>query len=258
MRHGLKTAIVLAACFSALVSFPSSAKESQLLQKAASAQSTTSYALSTDDLAFGESQVRKLLADRPTMANFVKPSDKLWNLVAEKFAGIDIGHRVRWNCEQIDKPTQYIADHKFSSKGDEDCYIRLRKIAPSGRPYSGEELWAALFYEFENLRNRKSFYSLYEKALKGLLSKEQWVTENTMLEYNAQRRTSVFYEKIWVPLMVRKKIKSNSSLWGIPTKPTYEEWIKQYDTSSTGDYDYWADYYDSKVIPYLRQIQLAK
>lgn len=215
--------------------------------------SSRCYVPSHDDIVFGETQLKQLLKDRPIMQSFINQQDKLWHSVVYKFAGIETGHRVRWNNESIDKPSQYTGDHNFSAGADDDCYIRLSKLDANGNSISGEELWSTLFFEFENLKNSDSFFNLYKQACAGKLTKEQWITRNTKLEYSALRRTYTFYEKDWIPLMKKKNISTNPVLWNSPIEPTYEAWIKTYDTTSSGNYNYWSMYFDTEIIPYLKK-----
>lgn len=207
------------------------------------------------DIEFGNAQLVQMIKDRPSMANFVSPGDELWRELAKRFAGAEIGHKIRWNSEAIDKPIQYIADHCFPSSAEPDCYIRLRKFDERGRQIPGEELWAALCYEFENLRNNKAFYDLYSLALTGRFTKKEWIRKNTELEYIAVKRSAWFYKRSWLPYMRKKGLKSNPVNWSLPVPATYEEWIREYDTSNNGIYDYWADYYDEKIVPWLLRHQ---
>src|SRR5207249_1958620 len=98
---------------------------------------------------------------------------------------------------------EFSADH-FNPYGDEKARIRIRKESASGtnrgRLLSCEELWACVVFEIENLRNHKACIALYEMAIKGQVTREQWILENSRLEYEALRRTSSDYVRLWQPL----------------------------------------------------------
>ena len=55
-------------------------------------QLATNKELSPESLKHGEEQLRNMLRDRPAMAQFVSPQDKLWQWAVRKFAGEDLAH----------------------------------------------------------------------------------------------------------------------------------------------------------------------
>ena len=149
--------------------------------------------LSAEDLAFGELQVERMVRDRPEMARYAGKTDPVWGFCERAFAGEAIGERIYWESS-LPVGGEYQSDHQEPYKG-RPAYIRIRKDYASGylegSPLPCEELWSCAVFEIENLRNHGAFTMLFELALKGKLSREQWIGEHTRLEYAALRRTTV-------------------------------------------------------------------
>lgn len=206
------------------------------------------------DLEFGEEQLKKLLNDRKAMNGYVRPGDPVWNQAVRGFAGETCGYRVYWNPEDLDKPIVYAADHCFPYPPLYKPFIRLRAYGPNHVPYSGEYMWACLFFEMFNLANHTGFKSIYEKALTGTVSKEEWITENTKLEFLAVKRSINFYREYWRPQMKTMKIRTVPAHWKDGEKEDYQSWIAQYSKSDYYPYDFWGKYYDDSVVPYLKKM----
>lgn len=206
------------------------------------------------DLAFGEAQLRKLLDDRPAMKGYAFPGDPVWTKAVRGLAGETCGYRVSWNTHDLDKPLIYASDHAFPHPPDYKAYVRIRAAGPDG-PYDGEYLWSCLFFELFNLANHNGFNAIYDKSLTGTVSKKEWLTENTKLEFLAMQKMIVFYRGIWLPAMKIRGIESDSSYWKNGEKETYEEWISQYTDEGYYPYDYWGKYYDDSIVPYLEKLK---
>lgn len=206
------------------------------------------------DLEFGEQQLRKLLEDRPAMRGYAVPGDPIWIRAVRGLAGDTCGYRVSWNTEDLDKPLIYPSDHAFPHPPDFKAFIRIRAAGPNG-PYNGEYLWSCLFFELFNLANHHGFNAIYDKSLTGTVSRQEWLTENTKLEFLAMKKMIVFYRGTWVPEMTARRIPTDPSYWKNGEKETYEEWISQYVDEDYYPYDYWGKYYDNSIVPYLEQLK---
>lgn len=66
--------------------------------------------LSPRDIAFGNQQVQKMLADRPLMRRLVKPSDSIYSWTSRQFAGEQTKEKIYWKGTTDDPlPPQYVA-----------------------------------------------------------------------------------------------------------------------------------------------------
>ncbi len=209
--------------------------------------------LSAEQLSFGEQQVQRMAADRPELKRNVSQADPLWQVCARAMGGQAIGEPILWDSGLPEKG--YESDHQGPFEGHKG-YIRIQKYhdpgRASGQPLNCEELWALAVYELENIRNEKAFMTLYNMALQGQLTREQWIRENSRLEYDALRRTADRFWELWVPMARPRKISSTPVVWGVGTPDTYEEWIVNYRDPHSYPWDVYARYYDRQVIPYLR------
>jgi hypothetical protein len=210
--------------------------------------------LSQADLDFGAAQLRRILQDRPAMKGYASPGDPIWTKAVRGMAGETCGYRVFWNTTDLDKPLIYPSDHAFPSPPDFKAYIRIRAAGPDGA-YSGEYLWSCLFFELFNLANHNGFNAAYDRALTGTVSRTEWITANTRLEFLAMKRMIAFYRQTWQPQMMLRKIPSDPTLWKDGEKDTYEEWIAQYTDEDYYPYDYWGKYYDESIVPYLKEMK---
>lgn len=210
--------------------------------------------LSPAELAFGEEQVTRMAKDRPEMGRYVSKTDAVWQFCARAFAGEAIGEPVLWE-NGMPEGDRYTSDHQDPFEGKRG-YIRVRKVYGAGdergRALSCEELWSCVVYEIENIRNCKGFDALYETALQGRMSREEWVRENSRLEYDALRRTAKDYEQLWLPLAETRQIFSKNAFWGTDIPATYEAWISQYRDPDGYPWDVYGRYYDLSIVPYVR------
>jgi len=203
--------------------------------------------LSAQDLAFGEQQVARMVADRPQMALYVSKSDPLWEFCVRAFAGGFIGERIYW---QNDPPeSDALADHISPYPGQQPA-IRIRRTYPSAPypavPFSCEDLWGFAVFELENLRNSPAFLAMGERASEGEASREQYIRELTRLEYYALLRTAQDYGRLWIPIALRRGLLTphGGRAWGVGAPNTYETWISQYRDPASYPWDCYGRYYD--------------
>lgn len=213
--------------------------------------------LTPEELAFGAEQVDRMVKDRPEMGRAVFQADALWQFCTRCFGGEAIGETVLWDSA-LPLQKGYEAENDGPSDGRKG-YIRVRKIhvAPEtrGQPLTCEELWSCAVFELENLRNHPACHALYEMALKGQLTREDWVRESSKLEYAALRRTAQDFRALWRPLARTRDLSETPWLWGVGCPPTYEAWILQYNDPNGYPWDAFARYYDHQIVPYLRSVR---
>jgi hypothetical protein len=209
--------------------------------------------LTAEELAFGREQIARMVKDRPALGRFIHEGDDIWQFCIRSFAGEAIGEPILWNDSE--PLGDYGADH-FDPWQGQRGYIRLRKVhaygEEKGQPASCETLWAGVVFEIENMRNHRAFEALYYRALAGQLSREEFILENTKLEYSALRRSAKDYMRLWRPLARSRHLSDTPYLWGVDAPHTYEEWISLYRDPKSYPWDSFGRYYDQQVVPYLK------
>jgi hypothetical protein len=216
--------------------------------------------LSAADLAFGKQQVERMVKDRPEMARYVRPTDPVWKYCQRAFAGEAIGQRVYWDSALPD--TDETAAEHMGPVGNDPGYIRVREKYATGfqkgTPLTCEELWSSAVYELENIRGTKGFDALYKLACDGKLTREQWIRENTKLEYGACRRTAKLYRTLWLPVAKARGNPTVGTEWFADAPSTYEGWISLYTDPNGYPWNDWGRYYDDEVVPYLRSLNRSE
>jgi hypothetical protein len=94
--------------------------------------------------------------------------------------------------------------------------------------------------------------ALYDTALDGRLTREQWIRGCTRLEYEALKRTRNDFTKLWLPLFSTRRITISRQFWGGNIPDTYEGWISLYRDPDDYPWDVFGAYYDQKIVPYVR------
>jgi hypothetical protein len=210
--------------------------------------------LTAADLAFGEEQMARMVKDRPEFARYVSKEDTLWQFCVCAFAGEAIGEHILWD-NTLPEAETYRSESLGPYKGHLG-FIRIRNNYDSGeergRSLSCEELWSCAVFEIENIRNHKAFMALYDRALDGKLSREEWIRGCSRLEYNALQRTSKDFAKLWRLLAKTRRVTITGSFWGLDIPATYEEWVSLYRDPNSYPWDVYGAYYDSKVVPYVK------
>ena len=213
--------------------------------------------LSAADLAFGEEQMAKMVKDRPEFTHYVSKDDPIWQFCVRAFAGEAIGEHILWN-NGLPEGDPYSSDN-FGPYEGRLGYIQIRNNYASGenrgQPLTCEELWSCAVFEIENIRNHKAFMALYYRALDGKLSREEWIRGCSRLEYEALRRTRKHFTKLWAPLFRTRPITVTSTCWGANIPETYEAWISYYRDPRSYPWDVFGEYYDSRVVPYVRSMK---
>lgn len=221
---------------------------------------TKSAAVTAQNLISGESQIRKMMQDRPEMRRYVKLNDPVWTFCVRQFAGEAVGEPILWNND----PPEY-QDGNAENQGPlhgEKGWIRVRPCKTvgkrMGRKRSGEEMWSDAIFELFNIHNSVGFNRLYDAALADKVSRQDWITGNTELEYVAERKMASFYKRVWQPNMKIKGIVSHPETWQLGLPDTYEEWIAQYTDKSSYPWNIWGKYYDEQIVPYLKAVRKQK
>jgi hypothetical protein len=222
------------------------------------------------DLRHGNAQVEQMLSDLPNMAQYTTSNGKLAKVRIEdsiwRWATTNFGRKVNstfieWSGQHVEKPIQYLGDHKIPVNGS-NALVLIRKTFKDEKGHTRNatfnELWAACVFELINIQNAATFMDSYNRAIKGELSREAWINLNTQPEHKALLRLKAFCQETWIPWSEQKNHKYEITAWGLDTPDDYDKWIQMYEKSPSNPYQYWGDYYDSMIVPYLKELRKWK
>ncbi|MDB2685642.1 hypothetical protein N9Y42_00325 [Mariniblastus sp.] len=230
-------------------------------------QSESRQELETDaDLEHGNRQVVQMLSDRPLMKRFlandhtqreIKSDSPIWKWVATAYGTRVKNLPIEWDNSKLDKPMSCRADHTIPNDGEKGL-IRVRIRFEDGgaiRDAKFEELWSSCVFELFNIQNAEGFMEIYHRALKGKVSRDEWVRENVMLEHGALLKLKEFYDTVWKPWADANGFDADPENWSYSTPQNYDDWMLLYRDSEYSPHDYWEGYYDQRIIPYLKQMR---
>ena len=169
--------------------------------------------LSPQALKHGETQLQKMLQDRPGLAKHLKPGGPLWKWAVHQMAGQALGEPIDWD------PTPP-ADSEAEHVAPGDGYRGRIRVKPydNGMPNADpdrifELLWSHIVYELHNIGHVPRFEQLREQAARGRISKHQFVERIFHYEHEAIQQTRAFYVKVQLPWAAEKGLKSDADLW---------------------------------------------
>ncbi len=210
-----------------------------------------SNTLSPIQLAWGETQLERLLNDRPVMTSYVHKGDDLWNWVVRQFAGEYVKNGIWWDARN--------PEPLWNAKSNEDMGKRASIQITSnfysnnyfhwGEPKTSCVLWFELFYEMFNLQNLNLRYELMDMAKQGKVTKEEYIIRILLIENQSLRSVHNFFHNIWIPhcrtLSLPYEDKFLIELHGEGIKVlTDEEVYKKYFHPELFRYKYYSEEYD--------------
>jgi len=154
-------------------------------------------------------------------------------------------------------PPEYEAGSLIPTPTSDGC-IRIREFDMNGEPFGCEMLWRTLIFECYNLRSGPKFYRVYRKVLEGKLNKEQYVSQNTQIEFQTIKNTAAFYQKIWLPHANRSGLITHPIYWFMNVPDSYEDWIKVYSDRTGYPWNAYGTYYDTEIVPYLKKLSVRQ
>jgi len=160
----------------------------------------------------GRTQVARMLADRPQMAAFAQPSDRLCEWAAHQFAKRINGGKLYWShLGTADR--QYPADHVPPSA---QCpgMIRVNPIETGTEDgVAFDRLWACAVFELHNIRGAKEFERLRDRAVDGSINEEEYVKSMFCLECRAGQQTRKFYVDVFLPHAQKHQLLTDPNEW---------------------------------------------
>lgn len=215
------------------------------------------YGYDQGQLNAGKAQLCQMLNDRPAMREFVQPGDKLWQWTIRQFAGEAAGVPIKWSTTKLDKTGEYIAENEYPTER-RPGYIRIRKTDAKGAPLSADTLWSSFVFECYNIGNGAKFQQVYIKALHSSCNEDQWIEDNTRIEYESYKKTRQFFDEVIEPMARQRNLKVDGRLWGKTVPATYQEWIANYKNRDEYPWSYWGHFYKNTVMPYRQKLKSNK
>jgi tetratricopeptide (TPR) repeat protein len=144
-----------------------------------------------------------MLADRPEMRLVSKEAQLLRSWAVRKFGGEDLGELIVWSSDESWEHLRglgFIAAHRAPSAtrpGEIFVEKRSRFSGGGGVALTKERFWAAVVFELSNISSSADFAALYDKAMRGSVSGDQFVRAMYAIEHRACLETRrVYAEKV--------------------------------------------------------------
>lgn len=212
-------------------------------------------ALSAADLAHGKQQLENMLSRRPAMRQHVKPGDEIYAWAQRQFAGEWLQTRVYWLEEHPAHSAE--GDCGFTESANPEAFIRLRQNWARG-PRQGEakpfeELWCTAVFGLIDLRSYGENERLWEEALAGRLSREEWIRRSIARQLGIAQLTHDFYEELWAPFCRERSIACNPMLWYAYTPIDVDPYLSQAAELTDADaawFEHWDRVWNEVIAPY--------
>jgi len=174
-------------------------------------QPLTDRALSPESIQHGEEQVRRMLRDRPVMAQHIIVGDKLWTWTVRKFAGEDIGSLIVWDSSE---PRGGMGDSSILTAEGHHSNIRVAnppRNVSKDHTLDFDELWSTAVTELHNLVASPLFKNISDQVLRNKMSKEEFIVSMLQTEILSVQRTRAFYLKVYLPWMRNENVNATSA-----------------------------------------------
>ncbi|MBN1341986.1 MAG: hypothetical protein JXQ73_04860 [Phycisphaerae bacterium] len=205
------------------------------------------------DLDYGQAQVRRMLKDRPTMAEHVKEGDAIWQWAVGRFAGEDLGLRVHWDPNRP-RPGWYY-ERLFPWK-DQEPLIRVNDVyaaeANAPEPMTFTDSWGYTVSALYEIAEARRYLQVYEDGVEGRISRHDYIVRNAKADYRVAERVAGFHRTVWTPWARDKGIAIAPFRISAKYCATYETWFDQFkDPDSWYPWGSWGVYYDTDLLPHL-------
>ncbi len=153
---------------------------------------------SDEALRHGEEQLKAILRDRPEMAEFVKPGDRLWTWAVRKLAGEDVGEPVYWNPH----PLRHAPARHATPNERQVGSIQIAadpKVRGDEESTAFEKCWSCLVFELHNMTFADEFAKVNGAVETGELSKHDFIRATSQIEGRADQLRCAFYAHVFLP-----------------------------------------------------------
>ncbi|HUE72470.1 MAG TPA: hypothetical protein VMP01_16420 [Pirellulaceae bacterium] len=214
--------------------------------------------LKESDLERGNTQLRRMLSDRPDMARGLTKDDELFQWATRKFAGEDLPTWIEW--EGSSDITDGVACHWPPHRGKPGRIFVPQKQRSLGQQSADSShifdfLWSRAVYELHNIQSHEEFKNLTVKANAGTITRNEYILSTARTEYEAVLRTRVFYVETYHPWAQKRGLTTNPQNWRLNCPSTFEKWIAHYPRGSSYPWGVYGDQYDDATA--ARELQAA-
>lgn len=199
------------------------------------------------DTDHGDIQVSALVHDLPQLKDIIYKNNPIWKWLAQAFNYSINDLRIYWDPSPTTKSNTFGGETQFlQSSGT--CFIRVDGTDKDGEfanvDKKAEEVLASLVFELNNAQHKNELLAVWQMALKGTLSKNQFILETARVEFESGRGVKSFLIDVWAPFCKANHIESDCRLWWRFQSNTFDEWIKQYPVGSDYPWKIYGDQYD--------------
>lgn len=196
-------------------------------------------------LKFGTGELRKMLADRPQMAQGVDEEDLLFQWAARQFGGESTPNRMLWSNGV---PRKFKAQHYPPTK-EARGYIQIVSLPASGPEHHWrefEQLWSYAVFELNNAASAEAFAAAYTDAAKGTISRDAFIKRCFRTEYLATVKTRRFYLQVFADKVRRLHQHSDPDHWFFQDGwlGSWQRALGHYDRQSRYPWRVYGEYYD--------------
>jgi hypothetical protein len=164
--------------------------------------------------------LKALLEDRPELLTIMSPQDDVWTWLAIHFT--NGGWIIRWSNEQTTL-SHYLARHTYTTDWHPVIFI-ARKLG-NGAPIAPEAQLSGLVFELLNATHEHEFYDLTSRAVRGDLTRDEFVLANAKIEFSVCRKTQEFYHDVWQPHVLRNHLSDGAGNWHLSVGNDFDKWI---------------------------------
>jgi len=192
----------------------------------------------------GCEQLRNAIRDRPGLGRDLKETDDLWIATAYLFGGAGTEIRAAWNPELADVPAGIPFAHtRIVSEAKTEVAVASRE---GGVELAPDQLWVGLIFELHNgLTNIDRFPTIEAKAKLEMVTRTEYIREYILAEYEAVRRTRLFYVDVYLPWVAAKKGRSSSpAIWYCEPPATGEDFVAHLAAEGTHHFELYSSHFD--------------
>lgn len=129
----------------------------------------------------GESEVARLISDRPLIGGVIKRHKPLRPWLIKAFDGQFSKSKIRWHDDEDNLPSNMLGQHFYTPEG-------YATITVSHKPCAIDQL-TILISECVNVRYESTFRALYKSVSAGRIQREEFVTKMMQTEHAAGQIT---------------------------------------------------------------------
>jgi hypothetical protein len=242
------------------------------------AQGNPPYSLNAEQLAWGQSQLERMLQDRPAMAKYTRKGDPLWKWTVRQFAGEWKKGGIEWDPSDPDplwNASSFYGPEE-NRKGRIQVTARFAtKDFHFGEIKTGCILWQNAIFELCNFKSDRKWIAIDQAAANAKIGKEEYCFRRLFLEnFVTFKYIKLIFMNLWVPNCRKLSLKPLDEYRGyltyitrplIPPRRFIEIYFNiDYSNAKTKNSDIVMHHrsdemvYENNVIPLLREKNLAE